>query len=193
MKFIREFSISDDLCDNLLALREECAAKGLVVRGQFDSGDGHELNASVKDSFDLGLINVPEDLQVKYKIPEFYQALYNCIQDYFKLFESMKNLGAIELGESPIIIHYEPGGGYKYSHCERTGAQTVTRMLTWMVYLNTVSDNGGTCFDYQELTVSAVKGKCVIWPSDFTHTHHGVVSETQEKNIITGWVNFSMA
>lgn len=192
MKFIREFTIDDDLCDSLMALREECVAKELVVRGQFGNGDGHEVNTSIKDSYDIGLIDVPEDLQIKYKIPEFYQALFGCVQEYYTLFDSMKNLGPIELGESPIIIHYEPGGGYKYSHCERTGAQSVSRMLTWMVYLNTVTDNGGTCFDYQKHTVSAVKGKCVIWPSDFTHTHHGVVSPTQEKNIITGWLNFSM-
>ena len=193
MKFIKEYTISDDLCDNLLALRNDCANKNLIVRGHFGSGDGHELNTDVKDSYDLGLIDIPEDLQIKYKIPEFYQALFNCVQQYYQEFDSMKNLGPIELGESPIIIHYEPGGGYKYPHCERTGLTSVTRMLTWMVYLNTVKDNGGTHFPYQDLTVNAVKGKCVIWPSDFTHTHHGVVSETEEKNIITGWLNFSQA
>jgi len=29
----------------------------------------------------------------------------------------------------------------------------------------------------------------VIWPADFTHTHRGIVSKTQEKYIATGWYN----
>lgn len=59
-----------------------------------------------------------------------------------------------------------------------------------MTYLNTVTDEGGTEFLNQELKISAEKGKTVIWPADWTHTHRGVASPTQEKYIITGWLSF---
>ena len=36
---------------------------------------------------------------------------------------------------------------------------------------------------------NAKKGKTLIWPSDFTHTHRGQKSPTQEKYIATGWFN----
>lgn len=69
--------------------------------------------------------------------------------------------------------------------------ETTTRMLVWMTYLNDVTDGGGTKFIYQDETVQARKGRTLIWPSDFTHTHVGVVSPAQDKYIITGWLNYA--
>lgn len=48
-----------------------------------------------------------------------------------------------------------------------------------MTYLNDVNDGGGTHFTYQNETINARKGRTLIWPTDFTHSHHGVVSETE--------------
>ena len=56
-----------------------------------------------------------------------------------------------------------------------------------MLYLNTVKDKGGTEFPYQQKIFSAIKGDLLIWPSDFTHPHRGIVSPTEEKYIATGW------
>src|SRR3712207_7724433 len=51
--------------------------------------------------------------------------------------------------------------------------------------LNDVKDGGGTHFVYQKHTFEAKKGRTLIWPPDFTHTHAGVVSPTEHKYIIT--------
>jgi hypothetical protein len=59
-----------------------------------------------------------------------------------------------------------------------------------MTYLNDVPD-GGTAWKYQDFEIEAKKGLSVIWPSDFTHTHKGIVSHTSEKWIATGWFNYS--
>ena len=37
----------------------------------------------------------------------------------------------------------------------------------------------------------AKKGNLILWPADFTHPHVGVVSNTQEKYISTGWFNYT--
>ena len=58
-----------------------------------------------------------------------------------------------------------------------------------MFYLNTVND-GGTYFDNYDLTMNAVKGRCVIWPAFWTHMHKGVVSKTETKYIATGWISY---
>ena len=58
-----------------------------------------------------------------------------------------------------------------------------------MTYLNDL-DAGGTTFPYQKRTLKAQKGKTVIFPSDWTHTHVGQISETQEKTIVTGWYSY---
>ena len=51
-------------------------------------------------------------------------------------------------------------------------------------------DQGGTEFYYQNMTIQPKKGLTVIWPADWTHTHRGIVSPTQEKYIITGWFSY---
>ena len=56
-----------------------------------------------------------------------------------------------------------------------------------MTYLNNVSDEGETEFLYQQVKHKPEIGKTLIWPSDFTHYHRGIPSQSQEKYIITGW------
>ena len=58
-----------------------------------------------------------------------------------------------------------------------------------MTYLNDVK-NGGTEFMYQKLKAPAKKGLTLIWPTDWTHTHRGVISKKQEKYIVTGWFSY---
>ena len=59
-----------------------------------------------------------------------------------------------------------------------------------MTYLNDVDDGGETEFLYQDVKTKAVKGKTVIFPVEWTHTHRGIPSPTQDKYIITGWFSF---
>tara|TARA_R110002020_G_scaffold233112_1_gene444871 strand:- start:1026 stop:1292 length:267 start_codon:yes stop_codon:yes gene_type:complete len=82
---------------------------------------------------------------------------------------------------------FPPLGGYKEIHHERRTAQKSRRQLVYMLYLNDVTDGGGTEFINQDIKTQAKKGNLVIWPSDFTHRHRGIVSPTQTKYIATGW------
>ena len=66
----------------------------------------------------------------------------------------------------------------------------VIPVVVWMIYLNTVTDDGGTRFPQYDLTTDAVAGRVVLWPTSWTHFHHGVVSKTQKKYIATGWYSF---
>jgi hypothetical protein len=59
-----------------------------------------------------------------------------------------------------------------------------------MIYLNDVTDGGGTEFYHQNLIFQPVKGKALIWPSDWTYTHRGIPSPTQDKYILTGWFEY---
>ena len=85
------------------------------------------------------------------------------------------------------IQKYDPGDGYYNLHCENCNAATQQRVMAWMIYLNTVTDEGGTYFNAYDKTLEAKEGRLVIWPAYFTHTHKGVVSKTQTKYIATGW------
>ena len=133
---------------------------------------------------------IPDDLQTEYGMPRYYDELKRCLDRYLDEHPLLKSVGYFKVLESPAIQHYRPGGGFKFVHFERTGLSTTTRMLTWMTYLNDVGDGGGTHFPYQKHTFEARRGRTLIWPTDFTHAHVGVVSDTEHKYIITGWMNY---
>ena len=84
---------------------------------------------------------------------------------------------------------YNPGQGFHVWHCER--AQTNSdRMLVFMTYLNDVADGGETEFFYQKYKIQPKKGLTLLWPTDWTYTHRGCVSMSQEKYIATGWFSY---
>jgi len=63
-------------------------------------------------------------------------------------------------------------------------------MLVFMTCLNDAKDGGGTHVICQKHPFEARRGRTLIWPSDFTRAHQGVVSPTEHEYIITGWFNF---
>ena len=87
------------------------------------------------------------------------------------------------------IQKYEPGEGFYGYHYESSGPSSSNRILVFMTYLNDV-ENAGTEFLYQKIKTSSIKGLTLIWPAGFTHTHRGVVSQSETKYIATGWLSF---
>lgn len=102
---------------------------------------------------------------------------------------AMSKLDPFELSPLFNMQRYEPGEGFFGWHCERASLRYSSRVLVWIVYLNTVTDRGETEFHYQHHFESAIEGKLVIWPTDWTYLHRGIPSPTQTKYILTGWFN----
>ena len=116
-------------------------------------------------------------------------AIRTCIEKYKEKHIEIQNVFAWSLTNKYNIQKYEPTQGYHFPHCECANGDT-TRILAWMIYLNTVTDKGGTRFTNYDITIDAVEGRLVIWPAYWTHTHHGIASPTQTKYIATGWFEF---
>lgn len=190
MRFIGDFSIDPQICDRLVELHRACDRQGLVKRGGLGRAGQVVTDVAKKDSFDLAVDNVPGELQERYGVPLYYKELQRCVEQYVQQHPLLSKVGLYKVTESPSIQHYRPGGGFRLEHFERACLAASTRMLVWMTFLNDVTDGGGTRFVYQQSTFDARKGRTLIWPTDFTHTHVGVVSGSQHKYIITGWFNF---
>jgi len=84
-----------------------------------------------------------------------------------------------------------PGGGYHIWHIERGHKEfSCKRALVWTVYLNDIKEGGETEFLYQKCRFKPEKNTMLVWPAQFTHVHRGNPPLSNDKYIITGWVEY---
>jgi len=180
--FIGRYECTNELCDRLIVFYNE--HKQYHTSGIIGS---NYKDPDFKESTDLMIHRENAQIPV---IEEYLNHLQKCVEDYMKTYPYLKKLYKFGLLEPFIIQHYKVGGGFKKDHCERVGTFdfTIKRVLVFMTYLNDVSD-GGTHFTCYNSVEKAEKGKTIIFPADWTHTHRGQISNTQEKTIATGWLS----
>ena len=172
--FIVAFQINDDkLLDGLIEYHKNS--------DEYKYGSEVTHDKEVKDSTDVN-ININSNNKF---IQDYMKYLGAGLREYHKRYQHFNPELTIKEGFN--IQHYKPNGGYKQWHNERDGHQAHQRALVFMTYLNDVPDGGGTEFVYYpEVKLEAKKGLSILWPTDFTHTHRGIISQ-HEKWIITGW------
>jgi len=83
-----------------------------------------------------------------------------------------------------------PGEGYHTWHYESASRTVFNRLLFFILYLNTIEDGGETEFLYYKKRVKAQAGKLIVAPAGFTHTHRGNPPLSEDKYILTGWVEY---
>ena len=176
--FIKEFNFSEEdmpICDALIEYHKNNMEYKYA---------GRSIGAnSAKKSTDVTVYPASQNpFVLSYK-----KLLFGYMKEYLAAYDNP--LGELTIADGFNIQHYNPTEGYLNWHSERSIHLTHQRALTFMTYLNDVEDGGGTEFKYQGLRHNAKKGKTLLWPSDFTHTHRGQVSPTQEKYITSGWFN----
>lgn len=146
----------------------------------------YEVNLDAKDSFDVML-----DDEIIANL--YFERLKQCIESYKEKYPFCDFYSPWGIIEKVNIQKYLPCGGFHAWHCERSGFnnETNARHLVFMTYLNDVTDAGETEFFHQKLKFRPEKGMTIIWPADWTFTHRGIASPTQEKMIVTGWLNYT--
>ena len=117
------------------------------------------------------------------------------IEEYKKKYPFINQVRTFNIHSAYKMQRYLPGEGYFTLHCENdgpdfTGERSEMLILAWMIYLNDVTDGGYTEFPSQNTKFQPRRGDLLIWPAYFTHPHHGIVSKTQVKYILTGWYIF---
>ena len=163
-------------CDSIIDYIDNSSR---IERGMIGAG----VNLSMKDSWDIhNLFGNETDVDRM-----IHNALSECLKDYKIKNPELDSIGYWGLENKYNLQKYLPGGGYPQPHCESGFITDAQRVVVWMIYLNTVTDEGGTKFPQYDLITDAVAGRVVLWPTSWTHFHHGVISETQKKYIATGW------
>ena len=172
--FIERYKVDHEVCDGLIEYFEE----NVEYKNQGQVGSG-EIDKKVKDSTDVVFWTGSNDVRIQ----NFFKALNPIIAIYGNKY-GIKDGMRTSLNNN--IQYYKPKGGFPLLHYETSYVDSY-RTVVYMLYLNTVTDNGGTYFPRQDTLTNAIKGDMIIWPAYFTHPHRGIVSETQEKYICKGW------
>jgi hypothetical protein len=164
--FIEKYKVDKNICNDLLKYYKSNKEYKFPRRNISNTIEAYFFNSSTDK-----------------KIINFFKTLSKCVNEYIFKY-GIKN--KVKTSITNHIQHYSANTGYFNLHYERDFIYS-NRQLVYMLYLNTVKDKGGTEFPYQQKIFSAIKGDLLIWPSDFTHPHRGIVSPTEEKYIATGW------
>ncbi len=183
MNFIGQYYLDNlSICDEILEFYNKSNNK---IQGATTKG----VDKSIKDSTDVMIDWKLDNIAHKY-----IQALGSPTKKYIEDYKFCDKNAAWSVIEKINIQHYKPKGGYHAWHTERSNSKypVAARHLAFMTYLNDVEDSGETEFYYQKLKVKPRKGLTLIWPVDWTHTHRGIPSPTEEKYIITGWFNYNV-
>lgn len=128
-------------------------------------------------------------IYLHYKAPAFdlIAGLVNrCWEEYKEKYWVSDYVGVkfeeIKLQKTPIR------GGFHDWHCETNELAVVDRCVAWMLYLNDIPEGEGeTEFLWQGIRVQPKRGRMLIWPAFYTHTHRGNAVYSHEKYIATGW------
>jgi len=186
--FIGGWYMPEYICDGVIQYfydNENEIRKGFI--GDSSKENGEAIDETIKDSYDL--ITSPNNGNSYMNAYENH--LGSCLHSYIKRYEFINKNYFFRLNNDYNIQHYKKGGGFKEWHFERANPNilSTSRVLVFMTYLNDV-DDGGTEFYYQGIKTKAKKGLTLLWPTDFTHTHRGIISNTKEKYIVTGWYTY---
>ena len=190
--FIGGGYMSEEICDEVLDFYNN--NKSLQISGTIGSdekNDGSQnkfdpiVNVEAKKCTQLNIIPNAQELTL-YNI--HLQAI---LDDYKQKYKWADFVNTYDIIENMIIQHYKPGEGFYKWHMEQNGyPDVVYRHLVFMTYLNDVENGGTEFYHFPDLKIQARKGLTLIWPAGWTHTHKGVISNVDEKYIITGWYSF---
>ena len=187
MRWIKEYTIEKPaICDELIKGFKRTRRLGLTRPGTSAKG----VDKAWKNSEDASLTCFPYEVYAK-TVRAYRGHVTACLGDYMREFpvlgEASDKLGFLE---PPQMQYYQPGGAFHGAHYEASGLDLGHRVLAFQTFLNDIAEGGGTYFTYQDHLVTPARGKTLIWPAGFTHTHKGQVAPREEKYIITGWISF---
>ena len=172
--------ISPDICKKIINFFE--SNKDLQFRGRYIIEGEITINTEVKDSMDMPLSfddgTIPSTIIAK--------ILNDKTSVYIDTYRSTDVIDVFSVEMGYNLQKYNAGQGYHLLHCENSG-RGMERVLAWTLYLNTVTDGGGTYYPEYEKIIDAVEGRLCIFPAFWTHAHKGIVSNTETKYIATGW------
>ena len=183
-------AVPETICEELIKHYHYVDQWALTDKRTFDRQEAEHINKTFKDDKtyfmheehldDIKLIN-------SWLAGTLNQGIRACIEEYNKKHDVLLNRGYGLWGHR--LQRTGIGGGYHVWHYENSGKEDCDRILAIIIYLNDVEEGGETEFLYIPRRVKPKKGRVVIFPVGFTHTHRGNPPISNEKFIVATWTN----
>ena len=183
--YCKKRGLSKDKCDLIIETFEN---RKKYTAGSLGDGD-------IRQEFKLCVEEFVGSTEANPYNNLFLNELEFALEEYKKEYSFINEINQWNLFQSYKIQRYFPNEAFFGLHCETDGSCkkypiNSDRVLTWMIYLNDVTEGGETEFPTQNKLMKARVGNIIIWPPYWTHPHKGIVSKTQTKYIMTGWWNY---
>ena len=114
-------------------------------------------------------------------IHEMNKQVWTLIDEYGKAWDT----GFSEI-ENVSIQKYDIGDYYDLHTDSGPG---IPRIISCVVYLNTVNNGGRTIFPYLDTAVDAVEGRAVVFPSNFIYAHEAEAPQSNIKYAAAFWAS----
>lgn len=180
-------AFSQDDCLDFIAYFEKLKSMNLVFdRQKLQDGKAHQKK-------DETLFLMEPEIMMRSDNPvtqRFIQKFWPCYEDYAHKYSILLDADPHSIN-SIRLQKTQPAGGYHVWHFESGTYNTSSRIIAFMMYLNTIDSGGETEFLYYHKRIEAKMGRLLIWPSGFTHTHRGNPPLSKDKYIITGWLEYN--
>lgn len=181
-----------DLCDKIIKLYAK--NNHLHFKGHTSSG----LVTDVKKTTDMSITRA--DVPELNKIDEILKNnLGHYMEKYIiKISNTCDNIYLFRGEMQDTGYHmqkYNKNEGLYITHTDDSSQilsnEIQSRVVTFIWYLNDVTEGGETIF-INKCKIKPKKGNLLIFPSLWTYPHCGMVPESHDKYIITGWMYMSM-
>ena len=189
--------LSKTNCKRYIKRLEDAIKDGHAGPGMASSG----LNEDVKSSIDFNFLNLTNNRDAKLLelITETFN--HNLTNNYLNKFPYNSEYRHNSIVESKTfypsfnIQKYEKQKGhYNGWHVEKDNIDTSSRAFVFILYLNDVEMGGHTEFLFDNngeyFKVQPKAGRLIIHPSSWPYIHRGNVPISNNKYIVTTWLNF---
>jgi hypothetical protein len=174
-------------CQHLISQFDLLESNGIGVNRL----KGENSKRHVKNDYQIGLSlkgHNTENFNGDSVTNIFFDGLQKCYEEYTSNFSVLTD-GKIRASIMKMQ-RTSPGGGYHVWHGEQGGGDHASRVLVYMLYLNSLKpeEAGETEFLYQQTRITPQENTMIVWPAAFTHAHRGnTVFGNNSKYIVTGW------
>jgi len=171
--------LSCELCDGLIASYEKNADNAKTSDIASDNPKLKQIRNSKELTLEWEDVLAQNALELLKPLIDKYISSY---PDVAKAFHS-------SYYEPIRLLKYKAHDGFYNFHFDTDGDDIKNRVLSIVMYLNDVEAGGCTSFrNFENQEVEARKGKIVIFPSGWTHTHQGNMPRSNDKYVCVTWL-----